>query len=256
MDDALRAVADPTRRAILRLVRDGEQPAGEIARHFPSMTRPAVSQHLRVLTDAGLLEVRPEGNRRLYSLRPEGLRDAVTFLEEMWTDGLCASQARGRARGVARAHTKRPREEEGAMNERDTGVVEQTLRIRARPQTVWRYWTEPDRMCAWWGEVADLDPRPGGICRVQARHGGTMVGEYVELVPYERIVFTFGWEPAEGAPDVPPGSTRVEVSLVEEASDTIMTVRHTGLPASEADKHDEGWGHFLPLLVEAVKEGY
>ena len=88
MDDALRAVADPTRRAILRLVRDGEQPAGEIARHFPSMTRPAVSQHLRVLTDAGLVEVRPEGNRRLYSLRPEGLRDATTFLEEMWSDGL------------------------------------------------------------------------------------------------------------------------------------------------------------------------
>ncbi len=88
MDEALKAVADPTRRAILRLVRDGERPAGEIAQHFPSMTRPAVSQHLRVLTDAGLLEVRAEGNRRLYRWRPEGLRDAATFLEEMWADNL------------------------------------------------------------------------------------------------------------------------------------------------------------------------
>jgi DNA-binding transcriptional ArsR family regulator len=88
VDEALRAVADPTRRAILRLVRDGERPAGEIAEHFPSMTRPAVSQHLRVLTEAGLLEVRPEGNKRLYRLRPEGLRDATEFLEEMWADNL------------------------------------------------------------------------------------------------------------------------------------------------------------------------
>jgi DNA-binding transcriptional ArsR family regulator len=88
MDEALRAVADPTRRAILRLVRDDELPAGEIARHFPSMSRPAVSQHLRVLADAGLVDVRPDGNRRLYRWRREGLRDAATFLEEMWSDRL------------------------------------------------------------------------------------------------------------------------------------------------------------------------
>ena len=88
MDDALRAVADPTRRAILRLVRDGELAAGEIATHFPSMSRPAVSQHLRVLADSGLVEVRPDGNRRMYRWRREGLRDAVVFLDEMWSDKL------------------------------------------------------------------------------------------------------------------------------------------------------------------------
>jgi len=93
MDEALRAVADPTRRAILRLVRDGELPAGEIAAHFPSMSRPAVSQHLRVLTDAGLVTVRPEGNRRLYRWRREGLRDAAAFVEEMWTDHLARLKA-------------------------------------------------------------------------------------------------------------------------------------------------------------------
>ena len=93
MDEALRAVADPTRRAILRLVREGDLPAGEIARHFPTMSRPAVSQHLRVLADAGLVEVRREGNHRFYRWRPEGLRDAAAFLEEMWTDRLVALKA-------------------------------------------------------------------------------------------------------------------------------------------------------------------
>lgn len=88
MDEALRAMADPTRRAILRLVRDGELAAGEIAGNFPSMTRPAVSQHLRVLTDSGLVDVRADGNRRMYRWRREGLRDATAFLDEMWSDGL------------------------------------------------------------------------------------------------------------------------------------------------------------------------
>jgi DNA-binding transcriptional ArsR family regulator len=90
MDEALRAVADPTRRAILRLVRDREIPAGEIARHFPAISRPAVSQHLRVLSEAGLVEVRPAGNRRLYRWRPDGLRTTAEFLEEMWSDRLAA----------------------------------------------------------------------------------------------------------------------------------------------------------------------
>jgi len=93
MDHAMRAVADPTRRAILRLVRKDELAAGEIARHFPSMSRPAVSQHLRVLADSGLVDVRPDGNRRLYRWRREGLRDAVTFVEEMWSDSLARLRA-------------------------------------------------------------------------------------------------------------------------------------------------------------------
>jgi DNA-binding transcriptional ArsR family regulator len=93
MDESLRALADPTRRAILRLVHEGELPSGEIAMHFPSMTRPAVCQHLRVLADAGLVEVRPDGNRRLYRLRRDGLRDAAAFVEEMWSDRLARLKA-------------------------------------------------------------------------------------------------------------------------------------------------------------------
>lgn len=72
MDEAMRALADPTRREILRLVHEDELAAGEIARRFPAMSRPAVSQHLRVLASAGLVTIRPLGNLRLYRWRPEG----------------------------------------------------------------------------------------------------------------------------------------------------------------------------------------
>ncbi len=134
------------------------------------------------------------------------------------------------------------------------GVVEQTVRIAARPQTVWRYWTEPDRMRDWWAAEADVDPRPGGICWVDLADGGTIRGEYVELVPYERIVFTFGWEESRVTDEIPPGSTLVEVTFVEEGGDTVMTLRHSGLPRTVIELHHAGWGHHLPMLVAAVKE--
>ena len=117
MDEALRAVADPTRRAILRLVREGELAAGQIADHFPSMSRPAVSQHLRVLSDAGLVDVRPDGNRRLYRWRPDGLREARAFVEEMWSDRLSrlkAAAEREEWPQRVRAARRSPGEDRGA----------------------------------------------------------------------------------------------------------------------------------------------
>jgi DNA-binding transcriptional ArsR family regulator len=84
MQAVLDAVTDPRRRAILRLVRLGELSAGDIAATFPDISRPAVSQHLRVLVDAGLLDERRDGTRRLYRTRPEGLRELRSFLDEFW----------------------------------------------------------------------------------------------------------------------------------------------------------------------------
>ncbi len=74
LDIALRAIAEPTRREILRLVQDSELPAGQIASRF-DVTRPAISQHLKVLADAGLVTVRRDGTRLLYRARPEGLAE-------------------------------------------------------------------------------------------------------------------------------------------------------------------------------------
>jgi DNA-binding transcriptional ArsR family regulator len=92
MEAALRAIAAPRRRQILTLVRDGELSAGEIAGHF-DVTRPAVSQHLNVLKEAGLVTERRNGTRRLYRARPEGLAQLKAFLEEFWDERLDALKA-------------------------------------------------------------------------------------------------------------------------------------------------------------------
>ena len=123
------------------------------------------------------------------------------------------------------------------MTDADTRVVEQTVRIRARPETVWRFWTDPQRMCDWWGEAAELDPRPGGTYRVEMGGGPTMSGEYLELV---------------GGPLVAPGSTRVEVTFTADGGDTVMTLRHSELPAAHTEEHQAGWALFLPRLTDAV----
>jgi DNA-binding transcriptional ArsR family regulator len=103
MEAALRAIAEPRRRQILRLVRDVEMSAGEIASHF-DVTRSAVSQHLRVLKDAGLLLERRNGTRRIYRIRPQGLAELREFIDGLWEIQLAAlkrvaeaEERRGRA---------------------------------------------------------------------------------------------------------------------------------------------------------------
>jgi DNA-binding transcriptional ArsR family regulator len=87
MQTAIQALAEPRRREILQLVRDRELTAGEIASGF-DVSRPAISQHLGVLKEAGLLTERREGTRRFYRARPEGLKELREFLEGFWTFSL------------------------------------------------------------------------------------------------------------------------------------------------------------------------
>jgi DNA-binding transcriptional ArsR family regulator len=100
LDLTLHAIAEPRRRAILRLIRDAELPVGEIAGRF-DVTRPAVSQHLAVLRAAGLVTERRDGTRRLYRARPEGAAELRGWLDDFWNQGLA------RLRAVAETEERR-----------------------------------------------------------------------------------------------------------------------------------------------------
>jgi DNA-binding transcriptional ArsR family regulator len=101
MEAVLRAIADPRRREIIRLVRFEERSAGEIASHF-DVSRPAISQHLSILREAGLLNERRDGNRRLYRARPEALEGVRAYIEEFWTDHLTRLKAAAEKEGTRR----------------------------------------------------------------------------------------------------------------------------------------------------------
>jgi DNA-binding transcriptional ArsR family regulator len=105
VETALKAIAEPNRRRMLRLVWDSELSAGEIASHF-DVTQPAVSQHLKVLKEAGLVDERRNGTRRLYRARPEGLAELKAFLDDFWGDRLDALK-REAEREERKKHGKR-----------------------------------------------------------------------------------------------------------------------------------------------------
>jgi DNA-binding transcriptional ArsR family regulator len=113
VEAALKAIAEPRRREILRLVWDAERSAGEIASHF-DVTRPAISQHLRVLKEADLVFERREGTKRFYRARPEGFDELRDFLEGFWDHNLAAlkraaEQAEGgNARAKGRNRRRHP----------------------------------------------------------------------------------------------------------------------------------------------------
>ena len=103
MEAALKAIAAPRRRQILSLIRAEELSAGEIAAQF-DVTRPAVSQHLNVLKEAGLVSERRNGTRRLYRARPEGLAQLKAFLEEFWDERLGALKREAEEEETKRGH--------------------------------------------------------------------------------------------------------------------------------------------------------
>lgn len=137
-----------------------------------------------------------------------------------------------------------------------TRTFEHEIRIDARPETVFAFFTDPARMVRWMGNEATLDPRPGGICRVNmTREVGESAirGEFVEVVPHRRLVFTWGWEAELFA--VPPTSTRVEVALMPDGAGTVVRLVHSELPEHAVAFHRAGWEHYLERLAVAAAGG-
>jgi uncharacterized protein YndB with AHSA1/START domain len=132
-------------------------------------------------------------------------------------------------------------------------VVEREVRIAARPETVFDFFVDPQRMVQWKGRKAQLDPRPGGVYRVEINDQAIARGEYVEIDAPSRVVFTWGWEGQEsGEHAVAPGSSRVEVDLVPDGDGTLVRLRHLDLPEQSREIHGQGWDLYLGRLTKAA----
>jgi uncharacterized protein YndB with AHSA1/START domain len=127
--------------------------------------------------------------------------------------------------------------------------------INAAPATVYSFFTDPAKWLSWQGVDATIEPVAGGVFRMNVRGDGYASGQFVEVDPPRRIVFTWGWEDSEGL--VAPGSSTVEIELVAEDSDSATLVRlsHLNLPAETIDPHHLGWEHYLSRLEIAATGG-
>lgn len=126
-----------------------------------------------------------------------------------------------------------------------------TRRIAAPPDVVYSYLTESSRWSRWQGKEATIEAVPGGIFAMKMPNGAIARGQFVELIPDQKVVFTWGWV---DHPGVPPGSSTVEIEISKEGDGSLVTLTHHGLQEDEVHIHTIGWNHYLPRLA-AVAEG-
>lgn len=127
-------------------------------------------------------------------------------------------------------------------------VIVATEHIKAPPEIVFPYFTDPALIVTWIGDRAQLDPQPGGVFALDM---GTNLarGAYVTVDPPYRVVFTWG---IPGSDALPPGGSTVEVVLTPDGDDTMVVLTHRGLPSTHIDSHREGWEYQLGRLPAAV----
>jgi uncharacterized protein YndB with AHSA1/START domain len=132
-------------------------------------------------------------------------------------------------------------------------VVRRETQIAAPPATVFAFLTDPDKILSWMGAEATAEPHAGGLYLVKGvggAHARVARGAFREVVPVHRLAYSFGWD---GDEEVPPGSSLVEIDLVEQDGGTLLRMTHSGLPNQrQCAGHDWGWAHYLGRLAIAA----
>jgi uncharacterized protein YndB with AHSA1/START domain len=129
----------------------------------------------------------------------------------------------------------------------ENSPLEREIYIDALPEVVFGFFTDADKLALWLGRQATLEPEAGGQVRIEVNDTRTILGKFIELVPYHLIVFTWGWE---GNASVPPGSSTVEVRLESKGDGTHLRITHRGLPnEQEHINHTRAWEPALARLA-------
>ena len=234
MPDLVAILSEPNRRRLLELLLAGEQPVSRLAAQF-GVTRSAISQHLGVLSNAGLVQVRQEGRFRYYRLDPEGMAALRDALDVFWTHEL------------EQLATARPPE----RGDHDM-TAEKSVLVPLDPDETFALLTEPERLRRWQAVTARVELRAGGQYRWTINPGHTASGTITEVEPGRRIVFTWGWEDSD---DLPPGASTVTITLEPAEGGTNVRLVHSGLTPEQASGHLEGWNHYGERLVAAARHG-
>jgi uncharacterized protein YndB with AHSA1/START domain len=132
-------------------------------------------------------------------------------------------------------------------------VVHREIEIAAPPATVFAFLTDPDKLLRWMGTEAKMEPHLDGLYLVNVNGRDTAEGRFTEVIPVHRLAYSFGWR---GRDKIPPGSSLIEIDLIEREGGTALHMTHSGLPDSEAClAHEEGWAHYLGRLAVAAPGG-
>jgi len=132
----------------------------------------------------------------------------------------------------------------------DPFVVRRETQIAAPPATVFAFLTDPEKIMRWMGSEATTELHPGGLYLLKGVTGRVARGAFREVVPVHRLAYSFGWD---GDEEVPPGSSLIEIDLIDRDGGTLLRMTHSGLPnAAKCASHDRGWAHYLGRLAMAA----
>jgi uncharacterized protein (TIGR03086 family) len=232
--DLIAVLAEPNRRRLLALLGGGERSVTQLAAEF-AVTRSAISQHLGVLMEAGLVEVRPTGRFRYYRLVPEGLAALRTEIDHFWT---------AEVESLAHVGPRNP--------EVDAVPFDKSVFVPVPPDEAFAIVTEPDRLRRWKTVASRVDLKVGGECRFVVNPNHIAAGKVVEVVPGEKFVYSWGWIDDD---ELPPGASTVTVTLTPGDGGTFIRLVHEGLNEAQTASHAAGWDHFLGRLVAYATTG-
>lgn len=131
-------------------------------------------------------------------------------------------------------------------------LVQREIQIAAAPATVFAFLTDPEKIMSWMGAEVTAEAHPGGLYLISGVGGRPRVarGAFREVVPIHRLAYSFGWE---GDAEVPPGSSLIEIDLVDRDGGTLLRLTHSGLPSpAQCENHEKGWAHYLARLAMAA----
>jgi uncharacterized protein YndB with AHSA1/START domain len=129
-------------------------------------------------------------------------------------------------------------------------TIEREVFIEAPPDVVFGFLADGALMAQWIGSFHTIDPKPGGVFRIDFNNGHVALGAFTEVTPPRRVAFTWGWESAEGAlASMKPGSSLVEIELAARDGGTLLRLRHSGLPEDFEKSHGDEWARYLRILA-------
>ena len=132
-------------------------------------------------------------------------------------------------------------------------IIRREIQIAAPPASVFAFLTDPQKIVSWMGLEASTELHPGGLYLLRGvggDHARAARGAFREVVPVHRLAYSFGWE---GREEVPPGSSLVEIDLIDKDNGTLLRMTHSGLPnAEQCASHEKGWAHYLGRLTLAA----
>jgi uncharacterized protein YndB with AHSA1/START domain len=132
-------------------------------------------------------------------------------------------------------------------------TLRREVQIAAPPATIFAFLTDPEKILRWMGTEAKAEPHLDGLYLVNVSGKNTAEGRFTEVIPVHRLAYSFGWQEDD---KMPPGSSLIEIDLIEQEGGTLLRMTHSGLPDAEiCAAHEQGWTHYLGRLAVAAVGG-